>query len=69
MNTARLSLTFPLKNVKGNSIRLFQLLRFKSKNLMAVNASCQNQFKPVQYVKACLSISPLLRMVTTDLTE
>jgi hypothetical protein len=36
---------------------------------MTVQASCQNQFKPVQYVKACLGIAPLLGMVTTGLTD
>ena len=36
---------------------------------MAVNASCQNYLKAVQYVKTRLRIVPLLRMVTSDLTD
>ena len=36
---------------------------------MAVNASCQNYLEAIQYVEACLGISPLLCMVTSDLTD
>jgi hypothetical protein len=57
------------KASKSKSEGLIQLFRFKSENFMTINASSQNQFKPVQYVKARLGISPLLCMVTTDLTK
>jgi len=36
---------------------------------MTVNASYQNYLKAVQYVEACLSVSPLLCMVASDLTD
>jgi len=36
---------------------------------MAVNASCQDYLKTVQYVEACLDVAPLLCMVTSDLTD
>ena len=50
-------------------IRLVQFLGFETEDFMAVKASCHNYLKAVQYVKACLSVSPLLCMVTSDLTD
>jgi hypothetical protein len=65
---ARFALKFLSQNGKRKAM-LFQFLGFKSKDFMAVNASCQNYLKAVQYVEARLRIAPLLRVVTSDLTD
>jgi hypothetical protein len=49
--------------------KLFQFLGFKSKDFVAVKASCQNYLEAVQYIEARLRIAPLLCMVAGDLTD
>jgi hypothetical protein len=49
--------------------RLVQFFSFKSEDFMAVNTSCQNYLKAIQYVEACLGILPLFCMVTSVLTD
>jgi hypothetical protein len=52
-----------------NQLLLVQFLCFKSKDFMAVNASCQNYLKSAEYVEVGLSVLSLFCMVTNNLTD
>jgi hypothetical protein len=49
--------------------QLVEFLRFQSQDFVAINASDQNQLKPIQYVESRLRIPFLLCMVTSNLTD
>jgi hypothetical protein len=61
--------SFSKSPYKTQQAQLVQFLNFKSQNLVAIKASCQNHLKPIQDVETSLLIASLLRMVTSNLTD